>query len=567
MNAQSNTMDTGLTKLTPEESVWVEHTLANLPLSEKIGQLFFPMLTSDTLKAEGFDETDMDGFCREFGIGGGHLFGGSLEAVSQWTRKAQSASRIPLLLSGDLDRGGGNRIKGGVLFPYQMALGAGDNEELAYALGKAISLESRLAGFNWALGPIVDLCASRDYQRHIATIGEDPEQVARLSCAQIRGIQDHGMAACAKHFPGDGHDDRDQHLVTLTNPLSEQEWWQKSAFPFQRSIEAGVHSIMVAGIAVPAMDSTCSKDHIPLPAVFSRKLLGQVLRQQMGFKGVLVSDALNMGGMSCHYPLFERYLRAFVAGVDALLFVRRLKEARAYLLKALESEIITETRLNESVRRILELKARLRLPTELQEKTAPRPPTCLGAPEFQEYARLIAESSITLLTDRQNQFPPILPAGAKVAHILISNRALEMDLAPFNRELEAAGLSVETFVNPAPEYIYDRVETGEFALVVTSFYYPIQWGWGTTRYHGPFIRSMMSSYHQANPSVKSVFISLGSPFGLYEMPFMDPFLVTYGESACSLKAVAQMVLGQIPVKGRVPVGMAGYFKRGAGIMR
>ncbi len=535
-------------------SAWVERTLSAMSVSEKIGQLFFPMLTKDTLVAEGFGGSDLDGFFGEFCLGGAHLFGGELGETKALAVGAQAASRIPLLLSGDLDRGGGNRIAGGALFPYQMALGAADSEELAYALGKAIAVEGGAAGYNWAFGPIVDLCASRDYARHIAAIGDNPEQVARLARAQIRGIQDHGMAACVKHFPGDGHDDRDQHLVTLINPLGEQEWWAQSALPFQKCIEAGVRSVMVAGIALPSIETARSDDGIPVPAVFSKVLIQDVLRGRMGFDGVVVTDALNMGGVSCHHPLLERYLRAFVAGNDALLFVRRLREARQYFLRALDEGIFSEARLDASVRRILTMKENLYADGGAVGKEAAPLQSSLGTEEFQESAKLLAESSVTLLVDRRNQIPMKLEHAVRVAHVLITNRENEIDLEPFNEVFESCGHKVTTLVNPDPEAIYDRAHAGEFDLIFTGLFYPLQWGWGTTRCHGPFIRSLMSGYHLANPRTKSVFISYGGPFHIKEMPFMDPFLVTYGESPCSLRAVARAILGQIPITGCSPVG-------------
>lgn len=545
---------------------WVDRTLDGMGLSDRIGQLLFPILSRASLEHEGFEGSDIEGFCREFGIGGGHLFGGNLEEVRAWTDRAQSGVSIPLLISGDLDRGGGNRISGGELFPYQMALGAADSEERAYELGKCIALESRLAGYNWALGPIVDLCSSRDYARHIASIGENPEQVARLACAEVRGIQDHGMAACAKHYPGDGHDDRDQHLVTLTNPLDAESWWNQSAVPFRACIHAGVYSIMASGIALPSLEAGCSPGGIPMPAVFSKILIQGVLRGKMGFDGVVVTDALNMGGMSCHFPLFERYLRAFMAGNDALLFVRNLGEVRSRFLRAVDEGIITEAQIEASVRRILMMKAKLRLADSagVEDGTPGNPG--LGSAPVQESARLLAESSITLLRDRLGQFPPVLPARSEVAHVLITNREKEINLAVFNRELEAEGHRVETLVNPDAEAIYDRVAAGCFDLLIVSFYYPIQWGWGTTRCHGPHIRSIMSGFYRARPGQKALFISMGSPFHLQEMPFMDPFMVTYGESPCLLRAAALMVLGKIPTLGRIPVGLEGYFKRGEGII-
>ena len=343
---------------------WVETTLNTLSLREKLGQMLVPMLTKHSILPLPLDE-----WVDKYKVGGGHVFGGTAEYINTFVEKAQAASNIPLLISGDLDKGGGDRIKEGTLFQYQMALGAADREELAYKLGRAIAIENLAVGFNWTFSPIVDICAIPDYLRHIAAIGEAPEQIARLAIAEINGIQENGMAACAKHFPGDGFDDRDQHLTTLINPLSAEEWREKSGWIFKQMIDAGVYSIMNSCIAQPSLDPT-GDPSFPRPSIISRTLTTDILRKELGFNGVIVTDALNMGGVTHHYPQPERYALALEAGNDILLFVTRMDQTVEYLINCVESGRVPEEQINNSVRRILTMKAKLGLhqPPSTEEK-------------------------------------------------------------------------------------------------------------------------------------------------------------------------------------------------------
>jgi len=521
--------------------------------------MLVPMLTKDSIGPLPIDE-----WINRYKIGGGHVFGGTLKSASAFIDAAQAASDIPLLISGDLDKGCGDRIKEGTFFQYQMALGAADSEELAYALGRAIAVENLAIGFNWTFSPIVDICGISDYLRHIAAIGEDPGQIARLAIAEIKGIQEHGMAACAKHFPGDGFDDRDQHLTTLINPLSAEEWREKSGQIFKQMIDAGVYSIMNSCIALPSLDPECGDRRFPRPSIISKTLVQDVLRGELGFDGVIVTDALNMGGLTHHYPQPERYALALEAGNDVLLFVTRMDQTVDYLVQCVESGRVPESQIDASVRRILQLKTKLDLHQPPTEEEKRQWLEIFSDSPCKKDAQALAEQSITLIQDKGDVIP-LDVHDKEIAHVLITNRPEEFDATVFEKALTDAGGGITHFLNPDPEAMYDEIASGKFDIVITSLFFPIQWGWGTVRAHAPAIRSLMSGYQLAHPDVQSAFISFAGPYHLHEFAYMDPFLVTYGEAPAAQTAAAQALTGRIPITGKMPVSLEGFFERGDGV--
>ena len=537
---------------------WIETKLASLSLREKLGQMLVPMLTKHSVLPLPLDE-----WIDKYKVGGGHVFGGKMGKVKSFIDAAQAASDIPLLISGDLDKGCGDRISEGTYFQYQMALGAADSDKLAYALGRAIAVENLSVGFNWTFSPIVDICGMPDYLRHIASISEDPKQVARLAIAQINGIQDHGMAACAKHFPGDGFDDRDQHLTTLVNPLSVEEWRETSGWVFKQAIDAGVYSIMNSCIAQPAFDST-GDPSFPRPSIISKILVQDVLRGELGFEGVIVTDALNMGGVTNHLPQLEGYAQALEAGNDILLFVTRYDQTLEYLEECVETGRVPIEQIDASVKRILTMKAKLNLSEEISDEKTDR--GICPDPRSKKDAQELADKSITLIQDKNDVIPLKVDGGTKIAHVLITNRSEEFDAAAFEKELRKTGCEITQFLNPDPEEMYDEITSGKFDVVITSLFFPIQWGWGSVRTLGPYIRSVMSGYPKAHPDVKSVYISFAGPYHLYEMAYMDTFMVTYGDAPVAQKAAAQAIIGTIPISGKVPVSLKGFFQKGDGII-
>jgi len=549
-------------QLNDDQRQWVQTTLESLTLRERIGQLIAPMFTRDTAAPLSIGE-----YVAETGIGAGHMFGGEVEAIRELAAEAQTAAKVPMLLSGDFEAGCGPRIRSAVAWPGQMAIGATGEESFAHAMGKSIAAEATAAGFNWAFGPMVDIAALKDYQRQVDSLGRDPQAIARLAVAEIRGMQEGGLAACAKHFPGDGFDDRDQHLMTLVNPLSAEDWWRESAVPFQAAIDAGVWSIMVSCIGLPSLDPDAGDPRNPQPALISPYLVSDVLRKQMGFEGVIVTDALNMGGVSYHHRRFDRYRLALAAGNDVILFVQQVPEVLDYLEGCVERGDLDAAAIDASVRRVLAVKALLGLDQRrmVDESTCKQVYADLAG---QADADQVAERSITLVRDSGDVVPLGLDAGAKVAVVLITNQPPEkFTLDVFVDTLTAGGCDVTLIRDPATDTTYEQVATGEFTAVVTALFFPVQYGWNTTRMHGPFSRCVMSGFPIAHPDTKAVYVSFSNPYHLYELPFMDPYLVTYSGSPASQRAAAKGLLGQIPITGKMPCELKDFWAIGDGVQR
>ncbi|MFW6155048.1 MAG: glycoside hydrolase family 3 protein [Planctomycetota bacterium] len=548
--------------LTDAQQRWVDTTFDELTRRERIAQLIVPTLTPDTAAPLSIAD-----YVATTGIGGGHLFGGPVETVRELAAEAQQAAKVPLLLTGDFEAGCGPRIREAVAWPGEMALGAAGDEALAGAMGASIAAEATGAGYNWAFGPIVDLAAVKDYQRQVDSYGRDPQAVARLAVAQIEAMQAGGLAACAKHFPGDGFDDRDQHLMTLVNPLTAEDWWANSAVPFQAAIEAGVWSIMVSCIGLPSLDGSSGDPRNPTPAVVSRPLITDLLRRRMGFEGVIVSDALNMGGVSYRHRQLDRYRLALAAGNDVILFVRDVQTTLDYLERCVEQGDLEAEAIDAAARSVLSLKARL----GLDEQRMVDGLTCgkvYRALRGQDDADRLAERSVTLVRDSAGRVPLGVERGATVAVVLITNQEAErFEPDAFVTALEKGGCKVTLIRDPQTDAVYDRVANGEFDVVVTAFYYPVQYGWNTTRIHGPTSRCVMSGFPIAHPDTTPVWISFSNPYHLYELPFMDPYLVTYSPSPASQRAAAGALLGRTPITGKLPCDLDGFWSIGDGIRR
>ena len=541
---------------------WVETTLAGLSTREKLGQVMIPRLTPHTVEPYG----GVGKFIEATGVGGCHAFGGDMAKTRQMIGEAHGASKIPLLITGDLERGIGQRVAGGVEFAGQLALGACQDEKLAYRFGEAIGVQGTAAGYNWAFGPVVDLSLHPGNLSTIRCLGSDPQEVSRLASALVRGIQDHGMAATAKHLPGAGTDDLDSHLTTAVNHQSKRQWRGLSGRPFQAAIDAGVWAIMSSPKACPGIDPECGDPLFPRPVMTSKAVCTDLLRGEMGFDGLLVTDAVTMAGLTMHFRRLEMHLACLNAGNDMLLFVRRLESLYEYLEECLSDGRLKEERLNEAVRRVLALKAKVGLHQKPAMVTEAAYRKAFTRSPYAADAERLAEKSITLLRDSRGVVPLKVKRGMKIASVLITNRP-EFTLGVFEQGLREAGCVVTSFKNPEQETLYDRIEEGEWDALVIGLYYPPQWGWSTGRCHGPESRCLMDGFPFANAAVPAAFVSWSNPYHLYEFGFMDPYLVTYGGAEGTQRAAARALTGRMAIVGRSPVTLEPFFKAGDGIRR
>lgn len=540
-----------------DRSKWIEETLACLSLREKIGQTAQERINASTRYlglslSEWFERYPVGSvFC------GGEIIGGcgdSAESSRAAIQKIQAASRLPLLVAGDLESGAGAAVRGMTRLPSALALGATNDPELAYEYGRLTAIEGRRVGFNWTFAPVVDLL--RNWLNPVVSnrgLGVSPRHVARMACAVIRGVQDHGMAACAKHFPGDGVDFRDQHLITSINSLSESEWREHYSRVFEEVIAAGVHTIMAGHIALPWLEPMIDGER-PRPATVSRRVL-DFLRSDLAFDGVIVSDALEMAGFTGWGSYEDRIVDAFNAGIDVMLWPQI--EYFDVMERAVMDGRVSEARLDESVRRVLTLKARLGMDDAQTGTEAGNAPLEISA-EGREIARKVAESSITLVRNEEDLLP-LDPSRVRrvLLHCAVGlDERSRDDLGPLVRDFRERGIEVTLLENGNCLDVVSRERMGErWDAYIVVFSLQIHQLKNTVRPVGQ-IGEVMWTLQNAE-TVKPVVVSLGTPFLLQDMPFLKTLVNAYSPSVDTQQALARALWGEIPFSEFSPVDVGG----------
>ena len=404
-----------------------------MTLREKLGQMLMPYYFGVFTSAESADYKNLVHEVEENHVGGfivGTTRGplgierSQVYPTAELTNELQRRAKVPLLIGADFESGTGMRLDEGTSFPSAMAVGATGDPKLAYQIGKVIALESRAAGVHWIFAPDADVNNNPDNPIiNIRSFGENPKSVGEFVAQEIRGIEENGGLATAKHFPGHGDVSVDSHLTLPTVPGDRKALEATELVPFRAAIGASVGSVMPGHLAVPAFEPDAS-----VPATTSRNILTGLLRDELKYKGLVVTDAMDMGGVTSRYPPGEAAVRAVEAGADVLLMPPVPDAAMAGLERAVRSGRITEKRVDESVRRILQAKSRLGLDRNrladiehLDEKFA--------RPEFAAQAQSIADRGVTLLRDTAHLLP--LDATKPLRVLLVS---LSADSDPYPGE-------------------------------------------------------------------------------------------------------------------------------------
>jgi beta-N-acetylhexosaminidase len=438
-------------------------------------------------------------------------------------------------------------VKDATKFPDMMAVAAADDEDLAYAMGRAAALEGRACGIHWSFGPVMDINANPlNPITNTRSLGDDPDRVSRLGRRIIRGMQDYGFCACAKHFPGDGYDFRDQHVCTTINPLPMDAWHRLSGRMFRDAIQAGVWSVMIGHIALPACDpgGGHSLRSAP-PATLSRKLVTGLLRGELGFDGLIITDALGMGGILTRATRRELLLGALEAGCDMLLFVD-LKGDFEILLQAARDGHLSEDRIDNSVRRILGLKVQL----GLDQHTAPTAMEDTVREEIRAASRHIAEKAITVVEDRHRALPLDLAAGKHVLSFHLRGDPL-YNVDAIDNRLRERGLEVTriTEQDPSPLWYDELLNAADFLLV--HVVYGPSWMTNRIRPVGNALRELVMRISVHDPRV--VFIAYGSPYLLLDFPEIPALLNAYSPDPATQEAVVRVLTGELAPAGRSPV--------------
>ncbi|RFT15569.1 MAG: Beta-hexosaminidase, GH3 family [Candidatus Saccharicenans subterraneus] len=545
----------------PGDRQWVEKTIRKMTLDEKIGQLVVARYTGEFFNYDSPYLKNLEELVGKYHLGGLILFGGEALETAYFTNHFQKLAKVPLLIASDLERGAGNQVTGATLFPPLMALGAADSEELAYEMGRITAIEGRALGIHMTYAPVVDVNINPDNPIiNTRSVGEDPEQVARITRAFIRGCQGHGMMATAKHFPGHGDTDQDSHSLLPVIKADQERLKKVELYPFQAAIEAGVESIMTAHLYIPALEPEEG-----LPATLSPRIMTDLLRKQMGFKGLIVTDALEMRGITGYFGDEEAALRALKAGVDLLLLPLDPARVIERLKQAVKSGELPLSRVEESLRRVLLAKTRLGLHRQ-RYVSLERLPLLLGKQEFREIARKTFSSAITLVKNEGNLLP--VRKDKKVVLVSLSSdpgdyyagRRLATELAgrlPGLRVFYADG-------DTGREKLDEALPAASQAdLVVAALFSSLRSGKGTVDLEpvqAEFIRKLKVA------GARVVALSFGSPYFLRHFPEVDGYLCLYRNTPETQELAAMALAGEIRLSGRLPVSLPGLYPRGHGLV-
>jgi len=551
----------GLT-MTPSGDRWVQKTWTHMTLEEKIGQMISCRFSGHFYNVESPAVQRLEKRVREQKVGGLIIFGGEAFEAAYLINRLQEKSDTPLLIASDLERGLGNQIEGATLFPPLMSIGATGSEDLAYAMGRITAREARAVGIHITYAPVVDV-NSNPLNPIINTrsIGEDPQLVSRLAAAFIQGCQENGLIATAKHFPGHGDTQVDSHTELPLIDKSLESLKRMELIPFKRAVEAGVQAVMTAHIQIPALDPTPD-----LPATLSPMIITEMLREKMGFNGLIVTDAMEMGGITTLYSPEEAAIKAVKAGVDCLLLPLETEKVIQALVKEVRSGGIRQSRIDESVRRILRAKARLGLHKRncVDMEALPR---ILASKEHMEAAQKAFERSVTLVKNR-NQRVPLFGKEKKLAVFSLSSDKGDFFAGRvFIQEIQKRCPEVQEFYADAmtgDEFIKEAVErSGAVDTRIVTLFSRLYSGKGSVgleKRHIELIKQL------ALDNIPLVVISFGSPYFLKHFPEADAYICAYRKVGPAQEAAAKALLGETGFKGRLPVSIPGLYEAGHGII-
>jgi beta-N-acetylhexosaminidase len=560
-------------ELDAEARAWVERTLASLTLREKVGQLVFPWIGGEYAAANSPEMDRLLEWVEREGVGGLVISVGMPHSYAAKLNAAQRRAKVPLLVTTDMESGPGMRLNGGstlphllplgggTVFPPVMALGAIGSDSLAFQVGRVIGREARAVGVHLNFAPVLDV-NSNPLNPIINTrsFGEDPREVARLATAMMRGQQAEGLLAAGKHFPGHGDTEADTHIGTAAIRADRARLDSVELGPFRAAISAGVDAVMAAHISVTGVEGADAP-----PASLSRTLVTDLLRGEMGFDGLVISDAMDMGAIVRRYGRTEPLRMAIDAGVDLLLQPLDAREAIDAVVEDVRAGRIAEARLDASVRRILEAKARAGLHRGALVDIG-AVDAVVGTRAHRALADTVAARSLTLARDERNLVP--LAPNARILSVTYAEAA---DLTAgrwFDRELVRLGHAVRSVrVDPStsPEaYARLRALADSVDVVVAAAYVQPRENAGTVGARGGY-PSFVEGVSAGGGRV--VAVSFGSPYLIGFHPSVPAYLLAWGGAETSQRAAARALAGRADIRGRLPVNVPPGLPRGSGLVR
>jgi beta-N-acetylhexosaminidase len=569
---------------------WVKSTLSGMSLDEKVGQMLVSSFGSDFLPTDSDAYDALVKAVHEEHIGGFHVFGGTelapdvlldahygtvrlgqpLAAASLLNR-LQAIAKYPLLNSSDFETGLGFRLEGGTMFPRNMAFGAAGDDRLAYEAGRITAEEARAIGIQLNFAPVVDVNNNpRNPVINTRSYGEDPQAVGRLASAYVRGLQSGGMLATLKHFPGHGDTDVDSHLGLPIIKDPREMLDQVELPPFKAGISAGAGAVMTAHIEMPALDPTPNT-----PTTLSRPIVTGVLRNDLSFGGLIVTDSMQMAGVTALYKPGDAAVRAVKAGNDLILHPPDDVAAFDAIRDAVKSGDIPMAQIDASVTRILRAKAMTGL-NRTRAVNLDAVANILGGRAHQAVADEVSQRSITLIRDQRGDVPLKVAPDAHVLYLSVLDFTSGWRIASPSRtfipELKKHWPNV-TSVELSERSSADEVElvramAPRFDAIVASVF--VRAASGSGRMDLPAnMQSLLRAIARQTAASHTPFVTVlfGNPYTAAFLPDVPAMLLTYDFYDRAERSAVHAIAGDAPIGGKLPIGIPGVAERGAGLER
>ena len=542
--------------LNDEQIKWVEETRDAMTDDEKAEQLMCPLMFSD-------DENVLKGIISSHNFGSVMFRTGVAEKVQKNLNAMQKVAKIPLLIAANLEEGGCGVAFEGTSMGRQMLVAATDKEERAYQLGKICGREGGALGFNWSFAPVLDL----DINYHnpitnVRTYGSDTDRVIRMGKNYIKGLTEEGVAPCIKHFPGDGVDERDQHLCTTVNDMSIEEWEASFGRVYRTMIEDGALTAMIGHIAMPAMEEKISGQpcNEVIPASLSKNIMTGYLRGELGFNGLISTDASPMVGFLSNSTRRESVPGCIENGADVLLFNKDVDEDIMYMKEGIKNGLLSRERLDEAIKRILATKAALNLHIKKEDGTiykTPEEAKVVACEEHKTWAREVADEGITVVKNLENTLP-LSPAKTKKVLLEIlgegNNDAVKTQVMD---RLEKEGFEVTLYVPETPETIFldGKVEDFKAKYDLVLYVSNVETASNKTvaRINWHTLFGAGNNLPWFVQEVPTVFVSLGNPYHLLDVPMMKTFINSYSNAPHVIDATMDKLFGKSEFKGTSPI--------------
>jgi beta-N-acetylhexosaminidase len=545
----------------PTDNIWTDNMLKSLSLRQKIAQMIQIRVPGKFINRRTPEFQAIKDQIQQNRVGGVVLFAGNVYESAILLNELQTLSKLPLLVAADFERGLSFRIADTTSFPWTMAIGAAGSEQYAYQQGLVTGQESRALGVHWIFAPVVDVNNNPDNPViNIRSFGEDPALVARLGSAFIRGARQANVLTTAKHFPGHGDTSTNSHLGLAVIDSDLARLQALEFVPFKSAIAAGVDSIMTAHVAVPNLT-----DSPELPATLSWKILTDILRNQLKFDGLVVTDALEMGGITNSYWCGLAAVRAVQAGADVLLLPTNTTVAINEVERAVKRGAISESRIDQSVRKILGAKNRLGLP---RTRTVPisRIGDIIASPRSAQLAQDIADHSIVVVKDDPRLLPINPLNDTRVFSLVLASDLETSPGAVFQAEMRRHFANVRTAWANAriSEDLISSIDksAAESDLIICSTLARLSTANDTIA-----IPQNQQAILKKLAGLKKPFIwiSFGNPYVLRLVPEVGAYLCAFSYSDVSQIAAAKALAGEIAVTGKMPVSIPGHIKVGDGL--